>query len=85
MRLRLTRYTVYAPWLRSWVLAGSLNGVEWTEIDRQTNAANPFTTASFVVSNTAQFHFVRLQQTGTNHRGGHELFLDSVEFFGDLA
>jgi hypothetical protein len=35
MRVRLTHYTIWTQYLKSWVVEGSLDGDDWTNIDRQ--------------------------------------------------
>jgi hypothetical protein len=37
MRVRLTGYRLASTLLKSWVIDGSLDGENWTEIDRQTD------------------------------------------------
>jgi hypothetical protein len=90
MRVRPTCYTISAFGLRSWVVEGSLDGLSWTEIDRQTDIPdfnNPFSAemASFAVSNPAAFRFIRLTQIGKRYYGPDELSLCAVEFFGTLS
>jgi hypothetical protein len=92
MRVRPTHYTITAVWLKSWVVEGSLDGISWTEIDRQTNnqVFNQdfracWNTVSFAVSKPAGFRFIRLTQTDKNHAGKDLLVLDAVEFFGTLS
>jgi hypothetical protein len=93
MRVRPTHYTIWAAWLKSWVVEGSLDGESWTEIDRQTNNQD----FSFAVSNPAGCRFIRLTQTDGPHwkvrHGDDELDLRpvdfllfyAVEFFGTLS
>jgi hypothetical protein len=40
MRLRPTHYTIKCYGLKSWVVEGSLDFTNWTEIDRKTNNEN---------------------------------------------
>jgi hypothetical protein len=88
MRIPLSRYSIQTgDKLKTWVLEGSLNGENWTEIDHQPDNqdfANGLNTASFAVSNRAEFRFIRLTQTGKRHDGNHWLSLAAVEMFGAL-
>jgi hypothetical protein len=72
MRVRPTHYTIRTFLLKSWVVEGSLDSVNWTEIDRQMSN-NDFQRgwgiASFAVSNSAECRFIRLTQTGEYHLG----------------
>jgi hypothetical protein len=88
MRVRPTHYTLRAWQLKSWVVEGSLDGRSWTEIDRRTNNQDfkmCRNTASFAVSNPAEFRFIRLTQTAKRRPGDDCLFLRAVEFFGTLS
>jgi hypothetical protein len=68
---------------------GSLDFVNWTEIDRKTDN-NDFdfkdrnVTASFAVSKSAECRFIRLTQTGKRHCGDDCLYIVAFEFFGTL-
>jgi prefoldin subunit 5 len=91
MRIRPTHYTIqmYSN-MKSWVVEGSLDGSRWTEIDRPTDnqdfKGNRRDTASFAVSNAVEFRFIRLTQTGEDHRGKNSgLAIDAIEFFGTLS
>jgi hypothetical protein len=78
MRVRLTRYTIKAGGLKSWVIDGSLTGWRWMEIDRQTNNEDfkkGYNTPSFTVPAWPDFRFIRLTQTGERHVGGNFLSL----------
>jgi hypothetical protein len=91
MRVRPNGYTLRARYLKSWVVEGSLDAMNWKEIDRQTDnqdfQPNPtvdYPTASFRVPNKRPYGFLRLTQTDKNHRGNDFLFLSAVEFVGEL-
>jgi hypothetical protein len=87
MRIRPTQYTVEAKYLKSWVLEGSLDGVSWTEMNRQAfnwDFENRWNRASFTVSAPMECRFVRLTQINQNHRAHLDLVLRAVEFFGAL-
>jgi hypothetical protein len=94
MRVRPTHYALSALFLKSWVVEGSMDGVSWWEIDRQTDnqvfAMNPTDEfngddPSFAVSNPAECRCIRLTQTDKGHDGDDFLTLGAVEFFGTLA
>jgi hypothetical protein len=70
MRVRPTHYTIKGQYLKSWIVDGSLDFVNWTEIDRKTNTTDftrGFATALYAVSKSAECCFVRLTQTGKRH------------------
>jgi hypothetical protein len=85
-RVRPTHYTIRTGYLKSWVVATSLDGEAWTEIDRKTNNEDfkDSWVASFAVSNSVECRFIRLTQTGKNHGGFDYLRIQAVEFFGIL-
>jgi hypothetical protein len=87
LRVRPTHYTIKSVLLRSWVVEGSLDGKAWTVIDRKTDN-NDFSadqgTASFAVSKSVECRFIRLTQTGKDHRGDDILVIWAFEFFGTL-
>ena len=75
---------------KSWVLEVSNNGYSWTEIDRRDNnneLKDAYVTVNFKISCTPSesFRFLRLRQTGENHKRGHMLRLCSLEIFGILC
>jgi hypothetical protein len=87
MRVRLTRYAITAYQLKSWVVEGSLDGTNWTEIDRRTDTDDfkTWNTASFAVSNEdSECRFIRLTQTGISHGRSWIVHCKTVEFFGTL-
>jgi hypothetical protein len=71
-----THYTINSWELKSWVVESSLDGLNWTEIDRRTKNKDfkgGLKTASFAVSKSAECRFIRLTQTGKRHRGDNNL------------
>jgi hypothetical protein len=86
MRVCPTHYTIRNCCLKSWVVESSLDGLNWTEIDRKTdnNDMLDIERASFAVSNSAECRFLRLTQTGANHDGNDLLCIEAFEFFGTL-
>jgi hypothetical protein len=94
MCVRSTHYTIRAFYLKLWVVEGSLDGSNWTEMDRKTNNLDfdddlywnkKWNTASFAVSKPVEFRFIRLTQTDKRHDGSDYLVLCAVEFFGTLS
>jgi hypothetical protein len=83
MRVRPTRYTIKAFYLKSWVVEGSLEVEAWTDIDWKTENEE-FYLATFAVSNSAECRFIRLTQTGMNRDGEDKLAILAFELFGTL-
>jgi hypothetical protein len=78
---------VNGPNLKSWLLEVSLDGHEWTEIDRresnaELNAKNGTRTFSVLRPETGRF--VRLVNNGRNHFNSDMLCISSFELFGSL-
>jgi hypothetical protein len=87
MRVRPTHYSIYKWRLKSWVVEGSLDGKNWTEMDRKTDNQDfkdTWNTVSFALS-PVECRFIRLTQTDKNHGGNDYLYLFAVEFFGTLS
>jgi hypothetical protein len=88
-RVRPTYYMIMGYQLKSWVVEGSLNGTNWTEIDRktdnQTSKGAGWVKASFAVATVAECRFIRLTQTDKRHDGQDYMPLQAVEFFGTLS
>jgi hypothetical protein len=88
MRVRPTHYTIESgsPRLKSWVIESSLDGENWTEIDRKADSTDfqrIRDTASFTVSNPSECRFIRLTHTA-NHSGNDYLAIMAFDFFGIL-
>jgi hypothetical protein len=79
MQIRPTRYTIRGA-LKSWHVESSLDGVEWTEIDRKIDNW----ATSFPLSRVAKCRFIRLTQTGTSGVGNDQLGIYAFEVFGTL-
>jgi hypothetical protein len=87
VRITPSHYLLKASRLKSWILEGSLDGQNWTELDRRRDDDEAFwlgSTLPFAVSVVAECRFVRLTQTGENHQGDHCLFVWGMELFGTL-
>jgi hypothetical protein len=89
LRISPTHYTIKGVDLKTWVLEGSLDGANWTEIDRQTDNWDFYginaRTGSFSVSRSLKCRFIRLTQIAKNGSARDDLFLYAVEFFGQLS
>jgi hypothetical protein len=88
MRVYPTHYTIRTCDLKSWVVEGSLDGDNWTEIDRQTDNQDfkdGWNKVSFTVSKPVESRFIRLTLTDKTHHGRDSLYLAAVEFFGTLS
>jgi hypothetical protein len=88
IRVLPTRYTIKCESLRSWVLDGSVDGDEWTELDRQTDSeafARGLQTSSFAIAKPIECRYLRLLQTDANQYKGNCLRLSAVEFLGTFS
>jgi hypothetical protein len=90
-RVRPTNYSIRANssnyFLRSWIFEGSMDGLSWSLLDDQkdnstANSTHPI--ATFSISQSSAFRFLRLRQTGKNANGNDYLVLVAFEIFGDL-
>jgi hypothetical protein len=87
MRVTPSHYSISNGAIRSWKLEGSIDGREWTELDKRANIndLNDYlSTAAFAVTNAVECRFVRLSQTGRNNLGYDYMQLSSMELFGSL-
>jgi hypothetical protein len=86
MRMRPTHYTIRSDRLKSWVVESSIDGSQWTEIDRKRESKdfNGDKIASYAFSSSGECRFVRLTQTDKNHKGNDFLAISVLEFFGIL-
>jgi hypothetical protein len=69
MRIRLGHSTLGSRQLKSWVVEGSLDGMSWTVIDRQTDSQDfqPSGVVSLAILTPAKSRFVRLTKTDERH------------------
>jgi hypothetical protein len=84
-RVVITNYTINGIWLKSWILEGSMDEKNWTEIDQQKNH-HAFKVSwdvySFAVAKPGgEYRYVRLTEREGNEEGGDMLRLRAVEFF----
>lgn len=73
--------------LKSWILEASKDGHEWTVIDRRVtdySLKEDWGTSTFKCSVKKRARFIRLTQTGLNHRDTNCLLLCSIDFYGKL-
>jgi hypothetical protein len=71
--------------LNLWVIEGSIGRSSWTELDRRTNAhdLNGLSLIrSFSISKLIECRFIRLRQTGKNHKNSDVLAFYHFELFG---
>jgi hypothetical protein len=74
--------------LKSWVVEVSLDGEEWTEIDRKENTTElqvELAIGTFAVSRSEVGRLFRIVQIGKSHRGCSCLTLCALELFGGLV
>jgi hypothetical protein len=92
--LDATDHRIWAGWLKSWVIEGSLDGHSWTEIHRQ-RVDFTFESGSEAghrprfgtdVSNPVECRFIRLTMPGKGDGRPicNYLIVLAVEFFGTL-
>jgi hypothetical protein len=87
MRIMPTHYTIRSERLKSWVIEGSTDQINWTEIDRQNANENlnaDHSVATFPVANAVECCFIRLTQAGKNRLGNDQLVIWAFEIFGTL-
>jgi hypothetical protein len=74
--------------LRSWVLEGSYDATNWSELDRQKNSPDlngDFKSKTWPCKELVAFRYIRLRQTAKNHHNSHFLFLNNIELFGTMS
>jgi hypothetical protein len=74
--------------LKSWLVEVSMDGQQWTEIDRRENNSElngRDITRTFNVSRSAPGRLIRLVNIGRNHQGSDTLLISSWEIFGSLV
>jgi hypothetical protein len=95
LRVSVTHYLIRTPdrdqgWchLRSWVIEGSQDGSNWTELDRRENDPRlngPKSTCNCEIRNVIETRFVRIRSIGPTWRADHYLWLTAFELFGALG
>jgi hypothetical protein len=93
-RVRPTHYSIYPHssnyYLRSWALEGSLDNLNWIELDRrddntEMDSNHPIGTFPVARSNIVEYQSIRLRQTGKNANMNYHLTLYAFELFGYLT
>ena len=75
---------------KSWVLEGSNNGHQWTVMDRRENdyhlAAMNYSVHNYLIeaSPPVRYRYLRIYQTGKNHRSYDSLRIGALEFMGTI-
>ena len=75
---------------KSWVLEGSNDGRRWTVLDRRENdyhlAAANYTVHNYLIvpAIPQRYSYLRISQTGKNHRGDYKLTIAALEFIGTI-
>jgi hypothetical protein len=88
IRVKPSQYEISGLHLASWCIEGSLDGENWTELDRQ--GPEQFLgnlerrTVSFHVVMQQDFRFIRLTQSDRGGDGGEGISLFALELFGML-
>jgi hypothetical protein len=73
--------------LKSWIIESSMNGIQWTEIDRRVDNEElngPDCVKEFAVSESLDCRYIRLTQIGPNHHNNEVLLFVAFEIFGTL-
>jgi hypothetical protein len=72
--------------MQSWAVDGSLDGVNWTEIDRKAKTSDENTSeiGLMPVSRSAECRFIRMTQTGKSYDLNDIMLVAAFEFFGTL-
>ena len=73
--------------LRSWVVEGSDNGEDWTELDQRTNTNDlndSLAFRRFKCSMNLYCRYIRIRSIDTDHSGSSLLILNAIEFYGRL-
>jgi hypothetical protein len=94
MRVLPTRYSIQTHnspadhcHLKSWVVEGSIDGLRWTELDRETNNDDlngSLAIQLFSIAKSVECRLIRLRQTGKNHANNDALIFFHFEVFGSL-
>ena len=74
--------------LKSWVLEGSDDGEEWTELDRREDCPhlnNPSAVKRFKCDLRIKCRHIRLRSTGPDHFGTNLMILSGIELYGRLT
>jgi hypothetical protein len=80
---RPTHYSFYSH-AKSWIVEGSMDGIHWWEIDRQTDAELTGRARCFDVSQSLDCKFIRLTQTDKCEFSNDRLTFIHFEVFGSV-
>jgi hypothetical protein len=89
-RIRPTHYTIATAGIRlpkSRVIETSMDGSNWTELDRQTDYESWKENGwvqSFPISNPVECRKIQLTQTGKNHDGSDEFLISNFDLFSAI-
>jgi hypothetical protein len=73
--------------LRSWVLEGSTDGENWTELDRQEDSRALYSAnaiGTWQIEATEFFRRIRVRSIGVNQQGTFNFFISGLELFGEM-
>lgn len=79
--------------LKSWIVEGSTDGIQWITIDEHSNDSSLNGSQNSPDQNTVTFsalksnsfyRFIRLKQTGPSWRNDHHICIEAVEMYGKL-
>jgi hypothetical protein len=91
MRVAVTHYILRSPdgraFLRSWVLEGSENKVDWVELDCRKDdqgLKGKDLVCRYQVRSVIESRFIRLRSTGLDWCGENYLYFKAIELFGGL-
>ena len=83
--IKTYNYVAGGNHLRSWVLEGSADDVDWVELDRQQSTSDlngKGLVKSYEVKMTGSYRYLKLTQTGKSHCDSDMMALTAIEFFG---
>lgn len=73
--------------LKSWMIEGSIDGIEWKLLDKRLEVDNlkeKNVIAKFKMQNSMRCKFIRLTQLGLNWNNNNFMIISGIEFFGKL-
>ncbi|OHT12772.1 hypothetical protein TRFO_17325 [Tritrichomonas foetus] len=74
--------------MKSWIVEGSKDGIDWIEIDRQEENDDLNSSAAIKTyecqNQEEDYRFLRVKMIGPNHGNSNYLVLTNIEFFGSL-
>jgi hypothetical protein len=88
IRVRPTAYSFRTEFMmNAWAVEGSLDGVNWNELDRRKTAPHAFKreTGLRTSGGNEVYRYIRFRQLDKNAKGTHRLSLFRFELFGDIS